>query len=161
MVDKKTANVPSLWSSGVFDDFRKEMDGLFEGFFGDRGTAAARTGMPSLSMSGAIRPAIDIAENETAITLTAELPGMTEDQIDLTIRDGALILKGEKKVEHDSERDDVHVFERSYGSFQRSIPLPERVDADAIAAKFDKGVLVVTMPKREEARTAQRKIKVG
>ncbi len=161
MVGKKTANVPSLWSSGMFDDFRKEMDNLLEGFFGDRETAAARTGMPSLSMTGAIRPAIDIAETEAAITLTAELPGMAEDQIDLSVRDGALILKGEKTVAHDSDTHDVHVVERSYGSFQRSFPLPDRVDADAISAKFDKGVLIVTMPKREEAKSNQRKIKVG
>ncbi|WP_349364509.1 MAG: Hsp20/alpha crystallin family protein [Roseitalea porphyridii] len=161
MADKKPAGVPSLWSSSVFDDFRKEMDNVFEGFFGDRANAAARTGLPSLSMSGAIRPAIDIAENDTAITMTAELPGMGEDEVDLTVRDGALILKGEKKIEHDSDRDDVHVVERSYGSFQRSFPLPDRVDADAITAKFDRGVLVVTMPKKNEARTAQRKIKVG
>ncbi|WP_306120268.1 MULTISPECIES: Hsp20/alpha crystallin family protein [unclassified Roseitalea] len=161
MADKQKSGVPTLWSSNMFDEFRKEMDQLFEGFFGDRGTAAARSGMPSLSMSGVVRPAIDIAENDAAITLTAELPGMSEDQVDLSVRDNALFLKGEKKVEHDSEKDDVHVFERSYGSFQRSFPLPDRVDADAISAEFDKGILVVTMPKKEEAKTAQRKIKVG
>ncbi|WP_165784542.1 Hsp20/alpha crystallin family protein [Zhengella mangrovi] len=161
MSDKPAKNALSPWSGNLFTDFRKQMDDLMEGFFGSGSTLAGRSGLPSLDMTGAIRPAIDIAENDQAITVTAELPGMTEDQVDLTIRNGMLTLKGEKKIEHDGDRDDVHVIERSYGSFQRSIPIPERVDANAIDAKFDKGVLTVTMPKRKEAAPAARKVEIG
>jgi Molecular chaperone (small heat shock protein) len=161
MTDKKTVNAPSLWSPGLFGDFRREMDQILERFFGDNGGAAARTGLPSLSMTGAVRPAIDIAENDTAITLTAELPGMSEEQVDLTIADGVLTLKGEKKIEHTSDKDNVHLVERSYGSFRRTFPVPDRVDADKITAKFDRGVLVVTMPKKPGSASGARKIAVG
>lgn len=161
MSDKRTRQDLSPWSGNPFADFRKQMDDLMEGFFGSGGTLAARSGLPSLDMTGAIRPAIDIAENADAITLTAELPGMSEDQVDLTIRNGLLTLKGEKTIEHDGDKDDVHIVERSYGSFQRSFPIPERVDADAIDAKFDKGVLTVTMPKRKDVSTAGRKVQIG
>lgn len=162
MSDKRTRQDLSPWSGNPFADFRKQMDDLMEGFFGSGGTLAARSGLPSLDMTGAVRPAIDIAENDEAITLTAELPGMSEDQVDLTIRNGMLTLKGEKKIEHDGDRDDVHVIERSYGSFQRSFPIPQRVDAGAIDAKFDKGVLTVTMPKRKDAAGGgSRKVEIG
>ncbi|MFP1634018.1 Hsp20/alpha crystallin family protein [Zhengella sp. ZM62] len=161
MSDKNTRQDLSLWSGNPFADFRKQMDDLMEGFFGSGGTLAARSGLPSLDMTGAVRPAIDIAENDEAITLTAELPGMSEDQVDLTIRNGMLTLKGEKKIEHDGDRDDVHVIERSYGAFQRSFPIPERVDAEAIEASFDKGVLTVTMPKRKTASAGGRKVEIG
>jgi HSP20 family protein len=154
-------NLPASRSSGMFDDFRKEMDRMMERFFGDAATtAAARTGFPSLTTVGAVRPAIDITENDTAITLTAELPGMSEEEVDLTVSDGILTLKGEKNVSHESKQDHSVVIERNYGSFYRSFPLPDQVDQDAIAAKFDKGVLTVTMPKKPGAAKTERKIKV-
>jgi HSP20 family protein len=71
-----------------------------------------------------------------------------------------ITLKGEKKHERDEEKDNVHVTERSYGSFQRSMPVPDRVDADKISAKFDKGVLKVVMPKKAEAMASARKINI-
>jgi HSP20 family molecular chaperone IbpA len=104
---------------------------------------------------------IDVTENDEAITLTAELPGLAEEDVDLTVRDGVVTLKGEKKHERDEEKDNVHVTERSYGSFQRSMPVPDRVDASKISAKFDKGVLKVVMPKKPEAQSAARKIDIG
>lgn len=161
MPEKRPATTPSLWSPGLFGDFRKEMDQMLERFFGDRADAAGRTGFPSLSMRGAVRPAIDVTENDTAITLTAELPGMSEKEVDLTVADGVLSLKGEKRIEHVSDKDDVHLVERSYGAFERAVPVPDRVDAGKISAKFDKGVLVVTMPKKPGAGNGARKIAVG
>lgn len=160
MTDKKQ-QVPSLWSSGIFSDFRKEMDTMMERFFGDDASAAAKTGFPSLTTAGAVRPAIDVTENDKAITLTAELPGMSEDEVDLTVADGMLTLKGEKSVSHRSDKDDVKLIERSYGSFLRSFPVPDRVDPANISAKFDRGVLVVTMSKKAGAPARERKIKVG
>ena len=159
MADTKQ-NLPATRSSGVFDDFRKEMDNMMERFFGDTTTAAVRTGFPSLMTAGAVRPAIDITENDKAITLTAELPGMSEDEVDLTVADGMLTLKGEKTVSHESKDDDSIVVERNYGSFYRSFPVPDRVDQDAIDAKFEKGVLKVVMPKKPGEDTKGRKIKI-
>jgi excinuclease ABC subunit A len=153
--------LPASRSSGMFDDFRKEMDRMMERFFGDAATtAAARTGFPSLTTVGAVRPAIDITENDKAITLTAELPGMSEEEVDLTVSDGVLTLKGEKNVSHESKQDHSVVIERNYGSFYRSFPVPDQVDQDEIAAKFDKGVLTVTMPKKPGSAKTERRIKV-
>ncbi|MDP2734023.1 MAG: Hsp20/alpha crystallin family protein, partial [Hoeflea sp.] len=160
MADSKE-NLPAPRSSGLFDDFRKEMDTIVERFFGNSLTTASKTGFPSLMTEGAVRPAMDITENDAAITLTAELPGMTEDEVDLTISDGMLTLKGEKTVSHESKQDQSVVIERNYGSFQRSFPIPDRVDQDAIDAKFEKGVLKVTMPKKPGQQAGERKIKIG
>lgn len=160
MDESKKSNVPSMWSGGMFDDFRKEMDDVISGFFGgQRGwpaTSKAWATMPA----GVVNPAIDVTENDDSITLTAELPGLAEEDVDLTVREGVLTLKGEKKHERDEDKDNVHVTERSYGSFQRTMPVPDRVDADRISAKFDKGVLKVVMPKKAEAVSAARKIAI-
>jgi excinuclease ABC subunit A len=109
---------------------------------------------------GTPEDAIDITENDKAITLTAELPGMSEEEVDLTVSDGVLTLKGEKNVSHESKQDHSVVIERNYGSFYRSFPVPDQVDQDEIAAKFDKGVLTVTMPKKPGSAKTERRIKV-
>ncbi|GAB4353401.1 MAG: Hsp20/alpha crystallin family protein [Oricola sp.] len=160
MVENRKSNVPSMWSSGVFDDFRKEMDDLISGFFGnERRWPTISRSWPTLP-AGVVNPAIDVTENDEAITLTAELPGLAEEDVDLTVSEGMLTLKGEKKHERDEEKDNVHITERSYGSFQRSMPVPDRVDADKISARFDKGVLKVVMPKKPEAIASARKISI-
>jgi len=160
MADKKE-NLPTSRSSGMFDDFRKEMDTMMERFFGDTESAASKTGFPSLMTAGAVKPAIDITENDKAITLTAELPGMSDEEVDLTITDGMLTIKGEKTVSHELKSDDSVVVERNYGSFHRSFPVPDRIDQDAIDAKFDKGVLKVIMPKKPGQDSKDRKIKIS
>ena len=160
MTDTKE-NLPVSRSSGLFDDFRAEMDKMMERFFGDTATTATKTGFPSLMTVGAVRPAIDITENDKAITLTAEIPGMSEEEVDLSVADGMLTLKGEKTVSHESKQDRSVVIERNYGSFYRSFPIPDRVDQSAIDAKYEKGVLTVTMPKKPGQETTERKIKIG
>ena len=156
MADTEKHRLPSLWPSGVFQDFHREMDQLLHGFFG-REAPAAYEGLPQ----GVLSPAIDITENDKDIKLTAELPGLAEEDVDLTIREGRLLLRGEKKIERDDEKEDVHITERRYGSFHRSLPIPDRVDASKITAKFEKGVLVVTMPKKSESQSESRKISIG
>ncbi len=149
------SGIPSLWPTNPLGAFGREFDGLFQNVFGPGQRDA-------MLPKGVVSPAIDVAENADAITLTAELPGLSEDDVDLEIRDGRLILKGEKKSEKDETRDEVQYSERSYGAFQRVMTLPERVDPAAISATFDKGVLSVTMPKRPEAKAeAARKVKIG
>jgi HSP20 family protein len=110
---------------------------------------------------GDLMPEIDVKENGKQMVLTAELPGMEEKDIDLSVRDGVLTLKGEKKMEKSEEKDDYRVMERRYGSFQRSFSLPESVKEDGIKANFDKGVLTITMPKKAEAKKSEKKIKIG
>jgi HSP20 family protein len=160
MAESKELSVPSKWSAGVFDDFRKEMDDLIGNFFGGERRLSGSSKIWANLPAGVVNPAIDVAENDEAVTLTAELPGLAEEDVDLSFRDGVITLKGEKKYEHDEEKDDMRVSERSYGSFQRSMPVPAGVDTEKIKARFDKGVLVVTMPKKPEAVKAARKIAV-
>ena len=149
------------WSGHPLGSFRKEMDDLIDNFF-DRPFGEWPRFESSLDLpKGAVSPAIDVSENDDAITLTAELPGMAEDDIELDIKDGMLTLKGEKKLERDEKKDDTHIMERQYGSFRRSMSVPERVDLEKIKADFDKGVLTVAMPKKAEAKAAERKIAIG
>lgn len=138
---------------------RREMDRLFDDFLGGSFFTPTRWGLPELP--GDLTPEIDVKENGKEMVLTAELPGMDEKDIELSVSDGVLTLKGEKKMEKREEKDDYRVMERRYGSFQRSFSLPDSVNQDAIKADFDKGVLKVTMPKKAEAKKAEKKIKIG
>ena len=141
-----------------FQSFRSEMDRLFDSFLG---RAPSLTSLRQ-GFSGAqiMTPTLDVKENEKEIVVKADLPGMDEKDINLTIHNGVLSLRGEKKSEHTGERENYHVMERSYGSFQRSIRLPDTIDEDKAEARFDKGVLTITLPKRPETVSAQKKIEI-
>jgi len=107
-----------------------------------------------------LTPPLDVKEDEKDIVLEVDLPGFDEKDINLTIYDGVLSLRGEKKSEHNSERENYLIMERSHGCFQRSIWLPDTIDEDKVEARFDKGVLTVTLPKRVEMIKAQKKIEI-
>jgi HSP20 family protein len=103
-------------------------------------------------------PPVDIAEDEDRITLTAELPGFKEDQIQIQMEGGVLTLRGERKFEEEKEGRNFHRVERSYGQFVRSFTLPNNVDREQIKASFSDGLLHIELPKREEAKPRQIKI---
>ncbi len=107
---------------------------------------------------GAWMPPVDISEDKDKITLTAELPGFQEDQVDIQMEGGVLTIRGERKLEEEKEGRNYHRVERSYGQFVRSFTLPNNVDRDQIRASFHNGLLEIEMPKREEARPRQIKI---
>jgi len=111
--------------------------------------------------SDMLAPRIDIAESKDAIDLTAELPGVDEKNVDVTLADGVLTIRGEKKAERDEKDKDKnwHVVERSYGSFSRTISLPFDPDSAKVEAKFDKA-LHVHLPKPAEVAKKQQKIEV-
>jgi len=141
-----------------FQSFRTEMDRLFDSFLGGMPSLTnLRQGFPSTQV---ITPTLDVKENEKEIVVKADLPGLEDKDINLTIHNGVLSLRGEKKSEHTEERENYHVMERSYGSFQRSIRLPDTIDEDKAEARFDKGVLTITLPKRPETVSAQKKIEI-
>jgi HSP20 family protein len=155
------ANAPDAWRS-----FRTEMDRLFDRFAGG-------WGMPSLrrmfDVEPAFRyestfsvpsPAVDITEDAAAYKMTAELPGMSEKEIEVVVSGDMLTLKGEKRAEKEQKEKNFYLSERSYGSFQRSFYVPEGVDRDKIAADFSKGVLTITMPKTAKAVEQTRKVEV-
>lgn len=108
----------------------------------------------SLSMFGGEEfPAMDVREDDNEIKVTAELPGMTAEDIDISISGGRLLIKGEKKFEDEEKKDNYHRIERSYGSFQRSVSLPTNVDEENVKASYRDGVLTLTMPKNEKDQT--------
>lgn len=138
--------------------FRGEMDRLFDRF-------AKGFGFPSFepfstSEVDVALPAVDLTEDDKAYKVTAELPGIDEKDIDVTVSGGMLVVKGEKKQEKEEKDKNYYLSERSYGSFQRSFTLPEGVDEDKITANFSKGVLTVLLPKSADAQKAQKKIEV-
>ena len=154
------ARLPDTWRS-----FRQEMDRLFDRFSG--------FGLPSFRRSFDVEPtwtyessfsfpvpAVDVTEGDKDFTVTAELPGLEEKDINLTVSNHTLTVKGQKSYEKEEKNKDHHVSERAYGSFQRSFTLPDGVDADKITAALAKGVLTVTLPKTAEAQKPAKRIEV-
>jgi HSP20 family protein len=106
-------------------------------------------------------PAVDVKENDQEYTLEADLPGLKKEEIDISVLDNVITLKGERKHETETKEKDYHRVERRYGSFARSFEIPGGFDADKISAHFDSGVLKVTLPKREDTKPKQIEVKVN
>ncbi len=153
--------VPDAWRS-----LRTEMDRLFDRFasgFGMPSFSRLFDGPPAFRFESSFSmpaPAMDVTEDKDAYRLTAELPGMNEKDIEVSVTDSMLTLKGEKKQETEQKAKNYHVSERMYGSFERSFSLPDGIDASKIAANFTKGVLTVTLPKKPEAKIEPKKVEV-
>jgi HSP20 family protein len=142
-----------------FSALKAEVDSLFDSFIG---------GLPAFSgmfgSSGgrgfALTPHMDVTETDKEIVVEAELPGIDEKDVSLALQDGVLTIRGEKKHEVDEEKENYRMMERRYGSFQRSVQLPDTVDEDKVEATFNNGVLKVSLPKRPEAIGKQRNIPI-
>jgi HSP20 family protein len=104
-------------------------------------------------------PAMDLVETEDHFVLRADLPGLGESDVNIEVEDNVLTVSGERKAEHETANEGYHRVERAFGSFSRSLTLPEGVDAEAVAASFDRGVLEVSIPKPEQRKP--RKISIG
>ena len=104
-------------------------------------------------------PAMDLVETEESFVLRADLPGMTEDDVKIEFEDGTLTVSGERKAEHETKNEGYYRVERAFGSFSRSLTLPRGVDAEAVTANFENGVLEVRIPKPEERKP--RRIEIG
>jgi HSP20 family protein len=135
---------PFTEDRGPFSQFRREMDRLF-------GDVLHATHLPGLSGATAW-PTIEVNESDKEVMVTAELPGMKQQDIDLSVENGMLMLSGERK----SERGDRGWSERFYGRFERRVALPDGADADHIAATFRDGELVVTIPRADEMRRGRK-----
>jgi HSP20 family protein len=145
--------------SDPFSALRAEMDSLFDSFVGGLPAFSGMFGT-SGGRSFALTPHVDVRETEKEILIEAELPGIDEKDISLALQDGVLTIRGEKKHEHDEEKENYRVMERRYGSFQRSLRLPDSVDEDKVEANFNNGVLKVSLPKRPEAIGKKRTIPI-
>lgn len=106
-----------------------------------------------------LNPAFDIVENEKEYVVSAELPGMEVKDIDVTLSDGILTVKGEKRQEHEDKGEDYHRIERRYGSFHRSFRMPGKIKMDGVDANYKDGILSLTLPKTEESETKKIEVK--
>lgn len=131
---------------------QSDINRLFESFM----SPFERTEVPS-----AVSPKLDIAELKDKYEIKAELPGMEEKDINLSVDDGLLTISGEKKTETEDKNKGYYLKECSYGTFSRSVRLPDNVADDKIAAKFVNGVLTIDMPKKAEAVAKSRKIAIS
>ena len=148
------------------ESLRQEIDRLFDDF----GIATWRSPFRSsifdmdpfrrakAAFSG--MPAVDVTETEKGYKVVVELPGMDEQNIEVKIANGMLTIKGEKQEDKEEENQDYYVRERSFGSFERTLPVPDGVDLDKVDASFKNGVLTVALPKTAEAQKAEKKISV-
>ncbi len=110
---------------------------------------------------GIWQPAVDIFETEESIVIKAELPDVDQKDIDVRIEDNTLILKGERKHEGEVKKENYHRIERYFGSFQRSFSLPATIQQDNVSATCERGVLTITLPKKEETKPKQIKVQIS
>lgn len=143
----------------AYDPFRElrslqeEVNRVFSSSFNRSG----ETGLGRSSWN----PSVDIFENKDQIILEAELPGLSPDDVNISIENNVLTIHGERRFEKKDEGDNFHRVERSYGSFTRSFTLPPTVSSENVAANFDNGVLRLELAKREEAKPRRIEIKAG
>ncbi len=139
-----------------FLELRERINQLFDSFWEDP------FGMvPTFEQTLAgFSPRVDVTETDKEIKVEAELPGMDEDDINVTFDRDVLTISGEKKAEKEEKHKNYYHMERHYGSFHRAIPMPVEIDADKIDAKFKKGVLTITLPKTKEAQASAKRIAV-
>ncbi len=129
---------------------RDQMDRVMDSFF--RGGSPRGDGWA---------PDLDISETEEEILVKADLPGLEEKDLSISLSGTSLLIKGERKDEKEEKGKHFHRIERSYGSFQRSVDLPAAVDANSIRAEYSKGVLEIHLPKKPEVKPRQIPINVG
>ena len=162
-VDVKKASVPSRAEApDPWRSFRGEMDRLFDrfGFPSFRRMFDIEPSWGGETAFGATVPAVDVTEDDKAYKISAELPGMAEKDIDVSVSGDILVLKGEKREEREEKDQNRYLSERRYGAFQRNFSIPDSVDRDKITADFTKGVLTLTLPKTTDAQKQQKKIDV-
>jgi HSP20 family protein len=136
---------------------QNEMNRLFNTFFESPSPSGQSSGQ------GLRRwiPAMDLVETEDAFVLRADLPGLSEGDVNLELEDSVLTISGERKAEHEERKEGYYRVERASGTFSRSLTLPEGVDPEAVSAHFDKGVLEVRIPKPEQRKPRKVAISVG
>ncbi|HOX40313.1 MAG TPA: Hsp20/alpha crystallin family protein [Candidatus Brocadiia bacterium] len=132
---------------------QREMNQLFNEFFEGWNLPTFSTHDVSLT------PTVDVAESEKEVKVTAELPGIDEKNVDISVVGNALTISGEKKEEKEEKGQTYHRIERTYGSFSRTVPLPAEVDEENTRAVYKNGILTITLPKVEQARRRRIEVK--
>jgi HSP20 family protein len=138
---------------------QNEMNRMFNAFFDAPSSSGGGNGG-----AGTVRrwlPAMDLVETDEHFVLRADLPGLSQEDVEIELEDNVLTISGERKAEHEEKGEGFYRMERSFGRFRRALTLPEGIDADAITAGFDKGVLEVRIPKPEVRKPRKVAIQVG
>ena len=150
----------TMTSWDLFEDLRAAQDELLQA---TRGRGWRPTGRQHYSDAGTAvwTPAVDISERKDAYLVTAELPGVKADEVEITFEDGLLTIQGERRFAHDSADEKMHRAERYYGTFRRSITLPIHVEADKIEASMQDGVLQIMIPKAPEVQAKRIQVRPG
>lgn len=142
----------NLWRPfGELSPYRRESGRLLDRFFGSPFFDIRQTHLV---------PPLEVTEDKDNYLVKMELPGVEEKDVSITLTDGTLTIKGEKRTEKEEKNDMCYCSERSYGSFQRSVELPSTIDTEKVKAHYDKGVLEVRLPKTEEVKPREVKIEV-
>ena len=153
MIVRRMAPSEGAWlrNSGELNELRRQMQSLMGGM------EAAFLG----STGAGVFPAVNVTQDENNLYVRAELPGMKQEDFDLSIENNVITLRGERRFEKSDESDNYHRVERSYGAFTRSFTLPQTVSGEEAQAEYNNGVLRVTLPKREEAKSRRIEITGG
>src|SRR3974390_2826240 len=142
-----------------FSTLQGEIDRLFDDF--TRGWPTMTRGWPTMARTPELMPSMDVTETDKEIEITAELPGLEEKDVQVNVADNVLTIKGEKKSEKGEKDKNYRVFERSYGSFSRTLDLPAGINPDTIKASLSNGVLKVTVPKPAAAQVKKVEVKAA
>ncbi|HVY55142.1 MAG TPA: Hsp20/alpha crystallin family protein [Thermodesulfobacteriota bacterium] len=140
----------------VWEPFRS-----FRPFYGDFDKWFEQVANSNTPAAGTWHPAVDVYETEDSYVLKADLPGVSKEDIKIDVNNNTLTIKGEKKLEEKTEKDNYVRVERSYGSFSRTFALSDKVDSTNIKAAYKDGVLEVTLPKKEEAKPKEIKVEIN
>ena len=158
---EKTTRLPDVWSS-----LRSELDTTLDRFSNAFGMPSFRkmfdlpnSRQPDGAFSFAV-PAVDVSENDKAYHRSAEVPSMDSNEIEVTVNGDMLTIKGEKRQKKEEKGENFYMCERSFGAFQRSFSLPSGIDRDRISSELRQGILMITLPKTDQARQQQKKIQV-
>lgn len=162
MAEKKESTAVTRSGNGGFSSLfsmRDQFDRMFDSMM--RGWPTPWRDAPRLDLGKFdFAPRVDTAETDAAYEVTAELPGVEEKDVKISIENDVLSISGEKKSEREEKKKDYVLSERSYGSFKRAFTLPDNVDVEKIAAKYEKGVLKVTLPKTSPSPAKHREIPI-
>jgi HSP20 family protein len=142
--------------SDPFLSLHREMNRLFDDVLRGTGLPAAAGNQGQGRVGNFVNASMNVSETENEIRITAELPGVTEQDIDVSLDDDVLTIRGEKKSERTDDKENFHFVERSYGTFQRSLRLPFPVAPEQVQARFENGVLTVTVPKTGRQERSRR-----
>lgn len=158
MSNRNLPTQPGSFYPPFFQSFQKEMAQMLDHL---RGTAIPQPTEEFLSSGAMLMPAIDVAETDTGLEISADIPGVSEDDLDVTVQGDTLVIKGEKSADRQAKEKDYHLVERRHGSFRRHIPLGFVPEEGAVTAEFSNGVLKLGINRPEGAPTGVQKVDIN